>query len=211
MVKLVLFDVGGVLIDLHTEQARKSLESEYGMAATAYETLARCTYEKEPYSITEAATIGAAGSEEYIDAFREACGRFVSISEMKRNRESIIGQERVPMIKLVSTLKKTVRVAAFTNTIEMHWKILQNRNRFSFPTIIEETIASHLFGFAKPTKVSYQQVARRLEVDPSDVLFVDDSKINVSAAIASGMRGIIFNSYDELAETLRQEKLLDPR
>jgi FMN phosphatase YigB (HAD superfamily) len=44
MVKLVLFDVGGVLIDLRSEQARRSLESEYGMARTDYEALARCTY-----------------------------------------------------------------------------------------------------------------------------------------------------------------------
>jgi glucose-1-phosphatase len=208
MVKLVLFDVGGVLIDLRSEQARRSLESEYGVAKTAYEALARCTYEKEPFSITEAATIGDAGSEEYIDAFREACGRFVSVSEMKRNRESIIGHERLPMIELLSTLRETVRIAAFTNTIELHWQMLQDRTRFSFPTIIEQTIASHLFGFAKPTKVAYEEVARRLEVDPSDVLFVDDSKINVLAAIKCGMRGIIFNNYAGLVESLRREKLL---
>ena len=31
MVRLVLFDVGGVLIDLQSEKARRSLESEYGI------------------------------------------------------------------------------------------------------------------------------------------------------------------------------------
>ena len=132
MVELVLFDVGGVLIDLQSKQARRSLESEYGMATVAYEALTRCTYEKEPLSITETATIGATGSEEYIDAFCEACGRFVSPLAMKQNRESIIGDERLPMIELISVLRETVRVAAFTNTIEMHWELLQNRDRFFF-------------------------------------------------------------------------------
>jgi FMN phosphatase YigB (HAD superfamily) len=207
-VKLILFDVGGVLIDLESEQARRSLETEYGMATAAYEALTRCTYEKEPFSITEAATIGAVGSDEYIGAFRAACGRFISVSAMKRNRESIIGSERLPMIELLTVLRKTVRVAAFTNTIEMHWEMLQNRNRFSFPTIVEETIASHLAGFAKPTKMAYEEVARRLKVDATDVLFIDDSKINVSAAIECGMRGIVFSDHRDLVETLRREKVL---
>jgi glucose-1-phosphatase len=208
MVKLVLFDVGGVLIDLQTEQARRSLESEYGMTTAAYEGLARCTYEKEPFSITEEATIGAAGSDEYIDAFRAACGRFVPASVIKQNRESIIGHERPPMIELVTVLSKRVRVAAFTNTIEMHWKKLQNRDRFSFPAIVEQTLASHLIGVAKPTKAAYQEVTRRLEIEPAEVLFIDDSGINVSAAIECGMRGIVYNSYRDLVENLHKEELL---
>src|SRR5258708_10937262 len=87
--------------------------------------------------------------------FCEACGRFVSPLAMKQNRESIIGDERLPMIELISVLRETVRVAAFTNTIEMHWEVLQNRDRFSFPTIVEQTIASHVIGVAKPTRAAY--------------------------------------------------------
>jgi FMN phosphatase YigB (HAD superfamily) len=47
-----------------------------------------------------------------------------------------------------------------------------------------------------------------LEIDPAEVLFIDDSKINVSAAVEYGMRGIVFNSYRDLVETLYKEKLL---
>ena len=112
------------------------------------------------------------------------------------------------MIELVSVLSKRVRVAAFTNTIEMHWKKLQNRDRFSFPAIVEQTLASHLIGVAKPTKAAYQEVTRRLEIDPAEVLFIDDSGINVSAAIECGMRGIVFNNYRDLVETLHKEELL---
>jgi HAD superfamily hydrolase (TIGR01509 family) len=208
MVKLVLFDVGGVLIDLQSEQARRSLVAEYGMTTTAYEGLSRCTYETEPFSITEEATIGAVESDEYIDAFRAACGYFVPASVMKQNRESIVGHERAPMIELVSMLSERVRVAAFTNTIDMHWKMLQNRDRFSFPTIVEQTIASHLIGAAKPTKAAYQEITRRLEIDPAEVLFIDDLRINVSAATEYGMRGVVFTSYRDLVETLHKEKLL---
>ena len=178
------------------------------MATAAYEALTRCTYEKEPFSITETATIGAAGSDEYIDAFRAACRCLVPASVIKQNRESIIGPERAPMIELVSMLSETVRVAAFTNTIEMHWEMLHDRDRFSFPRIVEQTIASHVIGVAKPTKAAYQEVTRRLEIDPAEVLFIDDSKINVSAAVEYGMRGIVFNSYRDLVETLHKEKLL---
>ena len=208
MANLVLFDVGGVLIDLQSEQARSSLVSEYGMTTTAYEGLSRCTYEKQPFSITEEATIGAVGSDEYIDAFRAACGCFVPASVMKQNRESIVGHERPAMIELVSMVSERVRVAAFTNTIDMHWNMLQNRDHFSFPTIVEQTIASHLIGVAKPTKAAYQEITRRLEIEPAEVLFIDDSRINVSAAIEYGMRGIVFNSYRDLVETLHKEKLL---
>jgi FMN phosphatase YigB (HAD superfamily) len=207
-IKLVLFDVGGVLIDLQTEQARRSLESQYQMTKESYAMLTRCTYETEPFSITELATIGKAGSTEYIEAFRAACGRFVSMTAMRQNRESIIGHERSEMLELLSNLKRSVRVAAFTNTIAIHWEMLQDRNRFSFPHLTEQTIASHLAGFAKPTKQAYEQLSRILKVNPSDVLFIDDSKINVAAAIATGMRGLVFTQHRNLVEDLQRESLL---
>jgi glucose-1-phosphatase len=208
MIKLVLFDVGGVLIDLFTDQARQTLESEYGMTREAYQKLTRCSYEKEPFSITELATIGRAGTAEYIEAFRAACRCSVPLSVMRQNCERIIGDEREAMTKLISALKENVRVAAFTNTIEMHWEILRDRQRFSFPTLVEQTIASHLVGFAKPTRIAYQEVTRILEVDPSEVLFIDDSKINVAGAEKSGLHGLVFTNYCDLVENLRREKLL---
>jgi FMN phosphatase YigB (HAD superfamily) len=208
MIKLVLFDVGGVLIDLFTDQARQTLESEYGMTREAYQKLTRCSYEEEPFSITELATIGRAATAEYIEAFRAACRYPVPLSVMKQNCERIIGDERAPMIKLITALKETVRVAAFTNTIEIHWNILRDRQRFSFPALVEKTIASHLVGFGKPTRIAYQEVTRILEVDPSEVLFIDDSKINVAGAEQSGMQGMLFTNYRDLVENLRRENLL---
>jgi FMN phosphatase YigB (HAD superfamily) len=208
MIKLVLFDVGNVLIDLYSENARRSLQLEYQMPPESYEALSRSSYETEPYSITETAMIGTTGTDDYLEAFRKACGRFISRPAMKENRESILGRERTEMLRLLSDLKQRVRIAAFTNTIEMHWEILQNRDRFSFPTIVEQTIASHLIGLAKPTKTAYEEVARSLAVDLSEMLLIDDTEINISGAVACGMRGIVFTSYRELITNLRAVGLL---
>jgi hypothetical protein len=67
--KAVVFDVGGVLIDLHAEGARRELIEKYGFVSQSFARLTRSSFESHPRSITELAMIGCVGTSEYLDAF----------------------------------------------------------------------------------------------------------------------------------------------
>lgn len=207
-IDLVLFDVGGVIIDLFLDSARYALLNQYRMPATVYEGITRATFERQPFSATENATIGVITTGEYLEEFRRGCDHGVSISTIKSNLESVIGAERREMVELIRILSNRVRVAAFTNTIELHWNLLIDHNRFSFFGLVERVIASHILGLAKPTPAAYRAASEILAVDPMNVLFIDDTERNVLAARDVGMTSARYTSYPKLCEMLGSLDLL---
>jgi FMN phosphatase YigB (HAD superfamily) len=207
-IDLVLFDVGGVIIDLFLDSARQALLNQCRMPVSVYQDITRATFEQQPFSATENATIGVATTEEYLEEFRRGCDNRVSISTIKSNLEGVIGPERSEMVELIRTLSNRVRVAAFTNTIELHWNLLIDRARFSFFGLVERVIASHIIGLAKPMPAAYRAVSEILVVDPMNVLFIDDIERNVLAAREVGMSSVQYTSYSDLCQTLHRLDLL---
>jgi FMN phosphatase YigB (HAD superfamily) len=128
--KLVLFDIGGVVIDLDFEDARTTLESEYLMEPETFLELTRSGFSGETLSVTEKATIGAIGTKEYLLAFQNACKRPVPVETVERLRASMLGPERPEMLTFLTELKDTIRIAAFTNTIDLHWRLLSNPKNY---------------------------------------------------------------------------------
>lgn len=202
--KLVLFDIGGVIIDLDFSDARTTLESEYLMDPESFLELTRSSFKAQVLSVTEKAMIGTIGTDEYLLAFQKACKRPVPVETVQRLRTSMLGPERPEMLAFLQELRKEIRLAAFTNTIELHWSLLTDPKNYRFPQLFETVFASHLIGEAKPSRQSFSTVLDALGLSPEEVVFIDDSEANVSGASQLGIKGIVFKNLGSLREELRQ-------
>ncbi|MBV9873630.1 MAG: HAD family phosphatase [Verrucomicrobia bacterium] len=200
---LVLFDVGGVIIDLDFHDARSTLESEFLMDPGTFSELTRSGYTGEVLSVTEKAMIGAISADEYLLAFQNGCKRPVPLETVQRLRESMLGPERPEMLALLDQLRKQVAIAAFTNTMALHWDLLTDPKHYRFPQLFPTIFASHLLGDAKPSVEAFKKVLNALSVNPEQVVFVDDSLVNVSGASQLGIEGIVFKSPESLRTELR--------
>lgn len=198
-----MFDVGGVIIDLDFHDARSTLESEFLMDPGTFSELTRSGYTGEVLSVTEKAMIGAIGADEYLLAFQNGCKRPVPLETVQRLRESMLGPERPEMLELLDQLRKQVAIAAFTNTMALHWDLLTDPKRYRFPRLFQTVFASHLLGDAKPRLEAFKKVLNALSVSPEEVVFVDDSEVNVSGASQLGIKGIVFKSLESLHTELR--------
>jgi glucose-1-phosphatase len=201
--KLVLFDIGGVIIDLDFHDARSTLEAEYQMDPETFLELTRSGFKGEVLSVTEKAMIGAIGTGEYLRAFQDGCKRPVPVEIVERLRASMLGPERPEMLALLDQLRKHIPIAAFTNTMALHWDLLMDRERYRFPQLFATIFASHLLGDAKPRTEAFEKVLKALGVKPAEVVFVDDSEVNVSGAAEIGIKGIVFKSVESLRAELR--------
>ena len=103
--KAVVFDVGGVLIDLHSEDAKRELTEKYGLSPHTFSRLTRSCFESYPRSITELAMIGEVGTAEYLEAFLTEC-RVKDLEGLKSNRLSVMGRERTDVFAIVKQLKQ---------------------------------------------------------------------------------------------------------
>jgi len=165
--------------------------------------LTRSGYTGEVLSVTEKAMIGAIGADEYLLAFQNGCKRPVPLETVQRLRESMLGPERPEMLELLDQLRKQVAIAAFTNTMALHWDLLIDPKRYRFPQLFQTVFASHLLGDAKPRAEAFKKVLNALSVNPDEVVFVDDSEVNVSGASQLGIKGIVFKSPESLHAELR--------
>lgn len=80
--------------------------------------------------------------------------------------------------------------------------------RFAFPRLFADAIISGDHGLVKPDPALFAiALARMGDPAPQDVVFVDDSPANITAARALGFRAHLFVEGMDLAATLRAEGL----
>jgi FMN phosphatase YigB (HAD superfamily) len=189
LTKAVVFDVGGVLIDLHSEVAGHELTEKYGFPPETFAELTRSSFVSGPKSITELAMIGRVGTAEYLDAFLNECS-VKDLDWLRLNRLSVVGRERTNVFALVRELKRAGYICCvLSNTIALHWEKLSSVSEYPSFALFDHMFASHLIKCAKPEKESFLFVANALNIAMSECLLVDDSPLNVDCAKAAGLRG----------------------
>jgi len=193
VIKAVVFDLGGVLIDLHSNEARHELIEKYGLRPHTFDRLTRSSFESHPRSITELAMIGKVGTSDYLEAFLREC-TVKDLEGLRVNRLSVLGRERTNVFEIVGQLKQAgLMCCVLSNTIALHWEKLSSTREYPSLAIFDHVFASHLIACAKPEETSFSFVANALKIRMSDCLLIDDSPLNVSKAKAVGWRALFFS------------------
>ncbi len=80
-------------------------------------------------------------------------------------------------------------IEKITHTIVDEWSILDN---------FEYKFMSYQIGYSKPDPRIYQYVIETLPYEPSQLVLIDDKKVNVEAALNSGMNAIEYTGFENL-------------
>ena len=59
-------------------------------------------------------------------------------------------------------------------------------------------------GFAKPDARAFYHIMHRYNLDPAQCIFIDDKKVNVLAAQAVGMQGILCDTHENAMQALKK-------
>jgi FMN phosphatase YigB (HAD superfamily) len=196
--RAVVFDLGGVLIDLHSGEAGRELVEQYGLSPDSLAPLTRSCFESHPRSVTELAMLGKIDTSTYLKAFLRECG-VKDLERLRTNRLSVVGRERRDVLTVVECLKQAgLKCCVLSNTIALHWQRLGSAREYPCLGLFDHVFPSHLIGCAKPQKEAFSFVADALKVQMSECLLVDDTLLNVEDAKAVGWRGILFTSPAQL-------------
>jgi len=77
-------------------------------------------------------------------------------------------------------------VAVLSNTNKVHWEA--GASRWPLVSMFDRAFLSFEVGMVKPDREIFERVVADLEVEPEQVLFLDDNRINVDAAQAAGLQ-----------------------
>jgi len=209
LTKAVVFDLGGVLIDLHSDEAGRELIEKYGLLPHKFAQLTRSSFDSHPRSITELAMTGKVGATAYLEAFLRECS-VKNLEGLRVNRLSVVGRERRSVFAIVEQLRQAgFMCCVLSNTIALHWEKLSSAREYPSLGLFDHVFASHLIECAKPERTSFSFVANALKFRMSECLLVDDTPLNVTRAKEVGWRGLLFSDAAQLQRDI--SSLLRPR
>jgi putative hydrolase of the HAD superfamily len=87
------------------------------------------------------------------------------------------------------------------------------RDTFAWVADFNHHTWSHRLLLAKPEAAIYRHAAEGLGVAPSEILFIDDRKENIEAAVAVGMQAIQYTNHDAFVREMKERgfgELLEP-
>jgi epoxide hydrolase-like predicted phosphatase len=73
-----------------------------------------------------------------------------------------------------------------------------------FKSLFNEIVISSSVGMVKPEPEIYLYTLEKVSSKPEESLFIDDSKINVDAAIKVGMKGFLYSDNNSFVEYIKK-------
>ena len=176
-IRVVLFDVGGVLVELSGLAMllswlgnRITAEHAFTLWLTSPTVRAFETGKMEPGNFAKQLIADLSlpvTREEFLAAFRGW------------------GQKVLPgAVELVKRVPRKYVRATLCNTNSLQWSVLEHHDLLE---AFDHHFASHLTGRIKPDEEAFDHVLATLDYKAPEILFLDDSRLNVAAAKRVGI------------------------
>jgi HAD superfamily hydrolase (TIGR01509 family) len=101
------------------------------------------------------------------------------------------------------SLRQRYHIGCLSNSNVLHWEKFDG-----FKDDFDIAISSHQLGAIKPDENAFSRALETCCVKPSDVYFFDDSVVNIRTANGLGIRAFHVEGFGQLLKVLRTEKLL---
>ncbi|MGH9211890.1 MAG: HAD family hydrolase [Acidimicrobiales bacterium] len=96
-------------------------------------------------------------------------------------------------------------LGCLSNTNALHWDL--HFSRWPLFERFDHAFLSFDLGMVKPDRETFDHVAEALAVAADQILFLDDNLINVEGAVAAGFRGVHVRGLDETRRALTEAGL----
>lgn len=202
-VKNVVFDFGGVLVDLDRERCIAAFER---LGVNVREALGQYV-QSGVFSSFEK---GELDSEEFCDALRGIAGRN-DISDRKiinAWNEFLVGIPR-ERLECLARIKDRYKLLLLSNTNHCHWALATNdlflyRGR-TVDYYFSKIYLSYKMGLAKPDPAIFRAMVKDSRIKPQETLYIDDSPDNCAAAEAEGMRAFVSKGEGDWMQLFTEE------
>lgn len=183
----IIFDLGGVLLDI-----------DYNRTRTAFEKLGVTNFD-EMYSQASANQLfqkletGKISEEDFYKEFNRCAGVNLSHEEIRNAWNVMLLSFREDSLQFLDSIRSKYQIFLLSNTNYIHidsfHKIFQNKKREKpFEEYFNKVFYSCAIGLRKPDEACYEWVLKELKIHPQKTIFIDDSLQNIEGAKAIGLQ-----------------------
>jgi glucose-1-phosphatase len=197
MIKNLIFDFGGVIIDIEPirvgqsfrEMGVKNIEKVHGLAVS-----------RGLYLDLEKGLITPAG---FRDGMREVSGLNFTDEQIDNAWNSMIINFPRSRFDLIKQLKENYNVYLLSNTNEIHYNYFNQYaiNHLGVKCLDDfftRCFYSHKMKMRKPDLDIYIKMLETVKIDPSESLYIDDLEENILAGREVGIQGIVHHPGEEV-------------
>lgn len=186
--KNIIFDLGGVLINIYPEKTVESFKSiDKSIPESTYERL-RDSYFFDNYEK------GLISEQAFLERVKSELGGKVNQNEIINSWNFLLGDFPEENINLIEKISKTHRIFLLSNTNITHYKKyisdFENKFGYDFNSLFEKTYYSFEHGLRKPDIRFYKKVIYENNLKKNETLFIEDTLINRIPAIEIGIQTV---------------------
>jgi len=196
-VEALLFDLGGVLIDI---DFKRVLREWAIISSLSFEELQTAFQHDLPYRQHET---GELSTKDYFDSLRLSLKLDGSYEQIATGWNSVFVSEISETVEAVRKARRKYPCYVFTNSNPAH----QSEWRSRFPEVVasfDRVFVSSEVGLRKPGRAAFELISREIGVPPDKIMFFDDLLENVTGALEAGLLAVHVRSPADVQNALRR-------
>ena len=191
MVEALLFDLGGVVIEIDFDRVLWRWET---ISALSFAELKSTFHFDTAYQRHERGEIDGADYFAYLRNLLKLDG---SDDEIVAGWNAVFVTEIPTVLAAISKARKQFPCYAFTNTNPTHLAAWQA----DYPAIFrsfDKIFISFDLGLRKPERLAFDAIVADIGVAHANILFFDDTRENIAGAEAAGLQTVYVQSPDDI-------------
>lgn len=186
-IKLIVFDYGGVIIDLYPEKTRSAFW-KLGLKNPdeLYSPLGQV-------GLFDEFDKGLVDPTEFLNELKKYFPPSVKTNQIVDAWNAMLGNISTEKLSYVSQLKDKYQVCLLSNTNEIHLEYIQAKNQSS---VLNKSLEDNFhkvyyscrLGMRKPEKEIFEFVMNMHNVNPQEILFIDDTQMHIEGATTCGWK-----------------------
>lgn len=177
-IKNIIFDLGGVIVDLDIERITKSF-ARLGMTPDKLNV----------HALMHQMDLGKMNEQGFIDTLLPQCLPGTTPQQLVDAYNNIL---RLPphRLELVSQLRKSYNTILLSNLGDIHWREIQRlslAHEIRFEDCFNHLFLSFQLHMTKPDPRIFQYVIKQTGIIPSETLYIDDLEANIDTGTAAGL------------------------
>lgn len=196
-IKNVVFDLGGVLINLDFDNCLNAFRK------AGFQDIEKQVCQFRGKGLFSRFEQGEISPEEFRHTLRKKAGKPLTDSKIDEMWNlMLIGIPR-EKLDLLLELREHYMVYLLSNTNPIHWNYaceqMFSYRGFRVNDFFEDTFLSFEMHKAKPEKEIYEQMMIEANIVPEETFFIDDSEVNCQAAAELGIQPYHYHIGEDLS------------
>jgi FMN phosphatase YigB (HAD superfamily) len=194
-INALLFDLGGVLIEIDFDRALQSWSQSSQLPLTE---ITRRFSMDEPYRRHE---LGEITASDYFSHLRQLLELEATNDEIAQGWNAIFVGEIAATINCIASVQTSLPCYLFSNTNPTHQAFWTT----AFPAALDpfqQIFVSSEMGLRKPDRAAFEAIAAATGFRLDEILFFDDTEENVVGARLTGMPSILVNDHMDVENAL---------